>query len=110
MFITEKIEKILQFIKQCLLLFQSDQINKFFESIKLFNVCMQFFISFTSIILLIFFSKIPDKIKTKVEVIPVTDIENDSYFGNLINHFQTYLHYIPSAQKNIVAEPYYFRI
>ena len=71
---------------------------------------MQFFVSFTSIILLIFFSKIPDKIKTKVEVIPVTDIDNDPDISNHINNFRIYLHNIPSAQKNIVAEPYYFRI
>ncbi len=110
MVLSEKIEKISQFIRQCVIWFQSDQINKILESIKFFNVCIKFFVSFTSVILLIFFSKIPDKIKTKFEVIPVTEIDNDPCILIFKNKFRTYLHYIPSFQKNIVAEPYYFRI
>lgn len=105
----DKINQIGQFVSNCIAWFQSKQINKIIESMKVYKVCAQFFLSFSSILLLMFFSKIPDKLKSKFEVVPIAEIYNNPESFKLKNSFRDYRHYIPIFQNAIVAEPYYFR-
>lgn len=109
MSILNRIEKIIQFLHSCIVWFQSDQINKFIEDIKLYKIRFQFFTSFSSIVLFIFISKIPIKIKSKLEHIPFTELKNNIIIKINTNTFQIHLNIIPAFQRNIVAGPFFFR-
>jgi len=104
-----KINRVIQIIRNAILNFQFEQVNKIINSICEFSALQQFLLSFTIVILYKAFNKIPDKIKLKLNLVPSKKVENESPYNLPYHIVNNYTDNLPFYRKIIVADLYYFR-
>ena len=105
-----KINRKTQFLRNCILNFQFEQVDKCIDNICEFTLSLQLFMSFAIVLLYKFFYTLPERIKLKPNPVPSSNLENESPYNITIQLFNKYTDNIPFFRKRIVVDLFFLRI